>query len=222
MSDQADKLLPCPLCNGKNLRQENLIIEAVIGCYDCGLYLTRRHSTKDDDGVEWAIKDWNTRPAQAPAEQGAELLAEAVNTLRPFVNQLSDISGKPTMFAEWVKDFLTRAASEASSLSAEQQNMADVPSDIEQAYKEACKLAKQENVDVKFHYEGMDYTVLAPADRDAVIDAYGLLWGFQGNQETDKNARLAFKARHKLRDILTDEERKQGIQKAGTYDDARF
>lgn len=47
-----------------------------------------------------------------------------------------------------------------------------------------------------------------------VATAYGLLWLFQGNSEVDQNAKLAFSARHHLRDLLTRDELREGIIRA--------
>ena len=47
-----------------------------------------------------------------------------------------------------------------------------------------------------------------------VATAYGLLWLFQGNSDLDPNAKLAFSARHHLRDLLTQDELRQGIVRA--------
>lgn len=47
-----------------------------------------------------------------------------------------------------------------------------------------------------------------------VATAYGLLWLFQGDTEADHNAKLAFSARHYLRDLLTMDELREGIMRA--------
>ncbi len=49
---------------------------------------------------------------------------------------------------------------------------------------------------------------------NAVRVAYGFLWLFQGNSETDPNAKLAHEARKLLRDQLTPDDLKAGIMQA--------
>ena len=54
----------------------------------------------------------------------------------------------------------------------------------------------------------------AVTNRQPLAVAYGLLWLFQGDSEARPTDELAFSARRHLRDMLTTEERKAGIELA--------
>lgn len=54
------ELKPCPFCNGKAVL-ENVIMEAVVRCLDCGARIKRPHNSTDDAGIEAAQLAWNKR-----------------------------------------------------------------------------------------------------------------------------------------------------------------
>lgn len=54
-------------------------------------------------------------------------------------------------------------------------------------------------------------------ERNALVVAYGYLWMFQGDSDTDINAHFAFMARLQLKSILTKEEMGRGIAMAQAH-----
>ncbi len=54
-------LRECPFCLSTDIKAQNFIVEGTVSCRECCVYMVRRHSPNDDDGMWEAMHAWNTR-----------------------------------------------------------------------------------------------------------------------------------------------------------------